>query len=54
MEEQGDIEDLVEKINFIIDDRKKSVGFVLNSKEKIKLFSSIKIIEEYKKVLKIE
>ncbi len=50
----GDIEDLVEKINFIIDDRKKSVGLVLNSKEKIKVFSSLEIIKEYKKVLKIE
>jgi N-acetylgalactosamine-N,N'-diacetylbacillosaminyl-diphospho-undecaprenol 4-alpha-N-acetylgalactosaminyltransferase len=50
----GDVKKIIEKVNLILNDLELSNKFILNAKEKIKLFDSNKIIKEYKKVLKID
>lgn len=50
----GDVDCIVEKINLILNDDELSNKLILNAKEKIKLFDSVNIMKEYKKVLEIE
>lgn len=47
----GDIESLVEKICFVLNNNKLVKLITLNAKQKIKLFAIDKIMEEYKRIL---
>lgn len=49
-----DVGDIVKKINLILSDENISYNLVNNAKEKVKLFNTVNILKEYKKVLEIE